>query len=298
VRQGAYAKTHIDKPDDLTGDGDSWKELADRVSERQKDDPEVGTTLLRMISRLDERLPFATASGVFDNGCGTGGVISHILDAFGSKIPDSATISASDFSKAMLEKTAERKEANISAGKPVWDRLQLHSLDAHNLSTIADGSVSHVTGGHVYFLLSNPRQALKETHRILRPGGVLALSSGKGSQHLDALHDAVEVIRPGSNFHLLQEPWASEAGVKGELEACGFVDTEAFPVESEMRYEKHEEFANLLLVMPAMKVALESYTEDEKKRLFVEVVEALRARNPAEPGTLTGTSIVALGRRG
>lgn len=254
----------------------------------------MGTTLRRMIHRLNERSPFATASGVFDNGCGTGAVISYILDAFGREIPDSATVSAADFSQHMLEKLGEAKGANVSAGKQVWDRLQLHNLDAHDLSTIATGSVSHVTGGHLYFLVSNPRQALKETYRILGQGGVLALSSGKNSQHIDALHDAVEIIRPGTNLQLLQEPWASEAGVKNELEASGFVDTETFLVEAEIRYETHQDFAKTLLVMPIMKNAVESYSEDEKKRLLVTLVEALCSRNSAEPGTLTGTSIVAL----
>ncbi|KEF58900.1 uncharacterized protein A1O9_03743 [Exophiala aquamarina CBS 119918] len=281
----------------MTANGDDWKDLADRLSDSKGNNLQVGITLRRMILRLNERSPFATARGVFDNGCGTGSVISYILDVFGSEIPDSALVSAADFSRHMLEKLRETKEANVAAGKQVWDRLQLHNLDAHDLSTMADGSVSHVTGGHLYFLVSNPRQALEETYRILSKGGVLALSSGKGSQNLDALHDAVEEIRPGTNLQLLQEPWSSEAGVKNELEACGFVDTETFLVDAEIRYETHDDFAKTLLLMPIMKQAIESYTEDEKKRLLVKLVQALRSRNSAEPGTLTGTSIVAFGCR-
>jgi SAM-dependent methyltransferase len=283
--------------DKSTANGDSWKELADKVASKKLGEggQQPGLTLRKMIARLDERAPFAAATGVLDVGCGTGAVISHILEEHGGKIPSSATIAAADFSEAMLEKLRETKQSNAS--KPGWDRLQLHRLDAHDLSAIPDGSFSHVTGGHVYFLLSNPRQALKETHRILARGGMLATSSGKCSEHLDALHDAVEAVRPGTNLQLIREPWTSEQGVQSELEACGFTDVETFAIETEMRYEAHDDFAQVLLVMPVMKEATRGYDDTEKKTLLEKLVHALRQKNPSAPGSLKGTSIVALARR-
>ncbi|OAP60387.1 hypothetical protein AYL99_05389 [Fonsecaea erecta] len=272
--------------------GESWKELANK-----KHGLKAGDTVKTMIARMNEILPFATARGIFDNGCGTGTIISHILDTFGGEIPDSARIIAADFSVHMLKVLGETKKTRVSMGNKAWDRLELLNLDAHDLSKIPESSISHVTGGHLYFLLSDARKALSETQRILGLGGVLALSSGKGSQHLDALQDAVEHIRPGTHLRLTREPWASEEGVRKELEDTGFVDVETFLIESEIQYKDHRDFADTLLLMPVMKNATEGYGEDERKRLLDQVVENLRGMNPAAPGTLKGTGIIALARK-
>lgn len=263
----------------------------------QSENPQVGPALRKMIERLNELSPFATASGVLDNGCGSGAVISYILDTFGSEMPSSSSILAADFSEHMLEKVRETKQARVSKGKEGWDRLELRNVDAHDLSAFHDGSVSHVTGGHLYFLLDDPQKALKETYRILSAGGVLATSGGSWSQHLDALQDAVEVIRPGTNLRLIRPNWATEAGVKNELETAGFGAVETFLIESEMQYKTHEDMASTLLVMPVMKNAVEGYDENEKARLHTEVVKNMRSKNPAEPGVVKGASIVALGRK-
>lgn len=251
-----------------------------------------------MIAAMNEQAPFTAATGVLDNGCGPGGLISHILDQFGSEIPESATILAADYSAAMLEKLNDTKQARIADGQRVWERLEIQKLDAHDMSAIADGSLSHITGGHVYFLLSDPRKALKEANRIMRPGGILAVSSGKAGQHLGPLEAAVETVRPGTHLRMLSEPWNSEAGVKGELEATGFTDVQTFLVDAELGYESHDEFAKMILLMPIMKDITESYDADEHERVHAEVVKNLRAVNPAAPGVLRGTSIVAIARKG
>ncbi|KIW81363.1 hypothetical protein Z517_04388 [Fonsecaea pedrosoi CBS 271.37] len=276
----------------LHSTGESWKELANK-----KHGLKAGDTVQTMIARMNETLPFATTKGIFDNGCGTGTIITHILDTFGCEIPDSARIIAADFSVHMLEVLAETKRARVSMEKNGWDRLELHNLDAHDLSNIPDGSISHVTGGHLYFLLSDARKALLETRRILESDGTLALSSGKGGQHLDALQDAVEHVRPGTHLRLTREPWASEEGVRKELEATGFVDVETFLLESEVQYKDHLDFAETLLLMPVMKNATDGYGEDERKRLLDQVVENLCGMNPAAPGMLKGTGIIALARK-
>lgn len=252
----------------------------------------------RMVARMNEISPIATARGILDNGCGGGALISHILSEYGAKIPATASITAGDFSDPMLDAVREAKQARIAEGKTEWERLQVRKLDAHDLSgEISDGELSHVTGGHLYFLLTDYRKALKETYRVLDRGGVLAISGGKESHHLDALRDAVEVIRPGRDLLMIQEPWASEAGVKNEMEVAGFVEVETFVVGGEFKYENHADFAKMLMTMPIMKNVVSDYSEDEKKRLLVELEGALRKRNPAEPGVMTGFSIVALGRK-
>ncbi|OAL17810.1 hypothetical protein AYO22_11338 [Fonsecaea multimorphosa] len=273
-------------------DAEAWHDLASKVSTQ-----EAGVTVERMVDRMNEILSFAVASGILDNGCGSGTIISHILARYGNSIPAAASIMASDYSKHMLDKLARTQQANISAGNEFWERLQLLNLDAHEMSRIADSSVSHVTGGHLYFLLSDPRKALSETRRIMKKDGVLALSSGKDSQHIDALQQAVEQVRPGTHLNIMSGPWFSKEGVENELLETGFVDVETMLVESVLHYTEHIDLAQTLLLMPIMKHLMGSYGEDEKRHLQEKVVENLRGINPAAPGSLKGTSIIAFARK-
>jgi ubiquinone/menaquinone biosynthesis C-methylase UbiE len=255
----------------------------------------------RMITRVNEIFLFSSASGILDNGCGSGSIISHVLDTFSSDIPHTARIVASDYSVHMLDALNQTKQARRAAQlggtTNVWQRLELLNLDAHDLSAIPSNSLSHVTAGHLYFLLDDSRKALAETHRVLAPNGVLALSSGSGSQHITALQNAVERIRPGTNLKMIREEWSSESNIRNELLATSFTDIETFSMESELPYTDHMGFAETMMIMPVMKNVTADYNEVEKERLLEEVVVELRKANPKEPGKLSGTSIVAIARK-
>lgn len=281
-----------DGADGPEADGNSWKEIASRMKGMK-----AGDTVQKMVTRMNELWPFSEANGIFDNGCGSGTIISYILDTYGSNIPESASLIAGDFSDHMLDVLGKTQQDRMLQQGGVWNRLEVRKIDAHDLSTISDGSLSHVTGGHLYFLLEDARTALNETLRVLSPGGVLAMTTGKGSQHIDALCDAVEKVRPGTQLKLLREPWNSEDALKQELETIGFVDAETFLVASDMKYENHQDYADMLLVMPVMKNVFGDYDEGEKVRLREQLVENLRGMNPAAPGSLKGTSIVTLARK-
>lgn len=276
--------------------GDSWKEMTSIMSSMRKNQQMLSTTKV-MLECMNGMSSFTSAAGIFDIGCGTGSVMSSLLDTYGNGIPSTARLLAADFSESMVDKLREVKQDRVVQGKELWERLEIQQLDAHDISTLSDSSFSHVVGGHVYFLLTDPEQALRETYRVLRHGGVVASSNGKQSQHVDAINEAVETIRPGTNLRLLQGPWTSEAGVKGLLEAAGFTDVETILVPSTMPYESHIEFAKMLLSMPVMKSTIEDYSDSEGERLLDALIAELGKRNPAQPGELQGTSIVALARR-
>ncbi|RMZ86889.1 hypothetical protein DV736_g5879, partial [Chaetothyriales sp. CBS 134916] len=277
--------------------GDSWKELAE-IALAGKHTMGPGNATQLMITRMNELWPLSRAEGIFDNGCGTGAILSHILEHYGAEIPPSAWILAADFSDHLLEVVRKTKQAKSEiTGKNAWDRVEIRNLDAQDLSSIPDDSVSHLTGGMLYFMLPDARKALKETNRVLCPGGIVALSSGKSSEHIDALGEAVEKIRPGTHLTLLSGAWASEVGVKEELEATGFVDVETHLVASSMSYQSHQQLAEMLLQMPVMKNVVDGFSEEEKNGLLQGTVDNLKAINPAEPGTLKGVTIAALGHK-
>lgn len=291
--QAAHPNSNLSN---MTSDStDAWKDLASRMKSSPS---KAGPTVQHMISRMDQLWPFPTAKGLFDNGCGGGSIISYILDEYGAQLPDSAAIIAGDFSQSMLDVMRARKEAQIEAGDNIaWTKLQIRKLDAHNLKGMEEESVSHVTGGHVYFLLDDPRQALRETCRVLCPGGLVGLTSGKTSQHVGALCDAVESVKPGTNLQLFKAPWSTEEGVEGELRASGFEVMETYLVGSTISYTSVEEFAAVLLTMPVMKDTLATLSEDERGQLNIKLVENLREQDSEQRGLLSGVNIVAIGRK-
>jgi ubiquinone/menaquinone biosynthesis C-methylase UbiE len=273
--------------------GDSWKELAQKTQGSK-----AGPTVHRMIARMNEILPFSQSTGILDNGCGSGAIISHVLDTYGSEIPETARIVASDYSTHMLDALAQTKRSQTSSeNNTPWDRVELLNLDAHHLFTIASASLSHITAGHLFFLLDDSRKALAETYRVLSHQGILALSSGSGSQHTTALQNAIEKIRPGTDFRMIREEWSSEANVRNELFVTGFKRIETFSMESEMGYVDHLGFAKTLMIMPVMKNVTVDYSEEEEQRLLQEVVKELRQASPEEPGVCKGTQIVAIARK-
>lgn len=276
-------------------DNDSWKDLA-KAFLREKS-ARVSTTTQQMLNHMNQLVPFSSATSVFDVGCGSGSVISSILGTYGSEIPASAELLAGDFSPAMLEGLSQRKRTKLDEGNPIWDRLEIKQIDAHDLSSIESGSISHVASGHMYFLLDDAEKALRETYRVLCSGGVFGTSSGSGGEHIDALENAIEDIRPGTNLRMIKEEWKNEDSVKRILERAGFVEIETFVVENEMEYERHEVFADTLLTMPIMKDATADFDESEVLRLRKCVAQQLRKRNPDEPGMLKGSNIVALARK-
>lgn len=188
-----------------------------------------------MIARVNEVSPFAKASGILDIGCGTGPIVSYILDKFGHEIPDSSSIFAADFSDHMLAGLRSKQE-KFAEKNAAWRNLKILNLDAHDLSAFASGSVSIVTSGHMYFLLDDFRKALQETARVLCPGGVLAITNGYHADHTNALYRAIDSVRPGTNANFIRKPWDSLVGISDLLQDCGFVDVEVSESKTEMRY--------------------------------------------------------------
>ena len=101
-----------------------------------------------MLGKANAIKPFSEATGILDNGCGPGPVIGRILTDY--KIPESTTITCSDFSEGMIKQVQNHKQEKIEAdASSPWSRVETIVQDATNLEKIADESQSHVTAGWV-----------------------------------------------------------------------------------------------------------------------------------------------------
>ena len=105
-----------------------------------------------MLDRANALLPFSEASGILDNGCGPGPVMSRLLTDY--DIPASCSLTCSDFSEGMIKQVQQTKEEAIQANsESPWNRVETVVQNAMDLQSIGDSSMSHVTAGWVGVLL-------------------------------------------------------------------------------------------------------------------------------------------------
>ncbi|KAK3675468.1 hypothetical protein LTR78_004551 [Recurvomyces mirabilis] len=260
------------------------------------------TTSIRPIHKMLERAnvlkSFSTASGILDNGCGPGLVMTYLLRDYGSQISKDCTLTCSDFSEGMVKQVQVSKEKYTAADpNSPWARLDTKVQNAMDLKEIADGSQSHITAGFVYFMTPDPQKSLSESLRVLSPSGVLALSAWKSSQWLDLMNLLTEV-RPDKILPTLPEAWTSTGGIEGEMRKAGFKDIETYEVVVDMPYQSYDSFADFMITKMPHIIALSKDMSKEEmakyKDLFIEKMKGMCA---TEPGVLHGMSLVALGRK-
>jgi len=109
-------------------------------------DPQPGETILEL------------AAGVGDTGL-----------AAASRLGDSGRLISTDFSEQMVAAASRRaEELGVS-------NVDFHRMDAERMD-LDDDSIDGVVCRWGYMLMADPLAALRETRRVLRPGGRVALS--------------------------------------------------------------------------------------------------------------------------
>jgi ubiquinone/menaquinone biosynthesis C-methylase UbiE len=109
-------------------------------------DPQPGETILEL------------AAGVGDTGL-----------AAASRLGDSGRLIATDFSEQMVA-AASRRAEELGVSNVDFRRMDAERMD------LDDDSIDGVVCRWGYMLMADPRAALRETGRVLRPGGRVALS--------------------------------------------------------------------------------------------------------------------------
>lgn len=115
--------------------------------------------------RLAAALGLQPGDRVGDVGCGTGYWLFALVDA----APPDATFHALDTAQAMLDRLRARLE-----GHPAAARIATH-LSAESALPLPDASLDAVVMGNVFHELHDRAAYLRELHRVLAPGGRLAI---------------------------------------------------------------------------------------------------------------------------
>ena len=150
-------------------------------------------------------------------------------------IEPGGTLITSDFSPEML--TAAQARADELGIRNV----RFRQIDASQPIDIAAASIDGVLCRFGYMLMDDPEAALRETRRIVRPDGRLALAAwGSADENQWSALPVRLLIERGA----LEPPeggpgqfaWAQEGIIAEHLDAAGFVEYEVRSLEFPMRY--------------------------------------------------------------
>ena len=250
-----------------------------------------------MLERANALSPFSEATGILDNGCGPGPVMSRLIQDYGQQIPETCELMCADFSEGMIKQVQQTRESAENQGNTVWPRVSTEIMNAMDLSSIASDSKSHVTAGMVYFMTPDPQKCLTESRRVLKDGGALTLSSWEGSEWMDLMM-LLPRVRPEKQMPHLPAVWSSAEALKGELSKAGFQDVETQRVNVTMAFKTHESIVEFMVTkMPHMVMMTGDMSAEEVGSFKSIMVEEAQKMCPSAPGELQGVALVAAGRK-
>jgi len=152
-----------------------------------------------------ERLELSAGARVADLGAGTGPFVSHCAREGG--IPPSLEICALDFVGEALARARSRAEPLAAAGsalRPV--RCDLDMDGAQCSIPLRSGAYDAVLASLLVCYLRDPGALLRESRRLLRPGGRIVVSSLRRDADTSKLYvEGVEELKAGRGIALLGE---------------------------------------------------------------------------------------------
>lgn len=184
----------------MTQTEQAWQWYDDNADIYEELDPAT----LEFGRQLVDHAALASGDRLLDVGAGRGAVVRAALDR-------RCVVTAVDAAVGMVARL--RKD---------FPAIQASLADAHRLD-FPDAAFDVVTAGFVIDLLSDPAAALAEIRRVLRPGGVVALSTPGPLPHRERwqwLADLAGEFYPGT---VPDDPAPAPVDVAGMLTAAGFV---------------------------------------------------------------------------
>jgi 2-polyprenyl-3-methyl-5-hydroxy-6-metoxy-1,4-benzoquinol methylase len=114
------------------------------------------------------RLPLAQARRILALGCGTGIEVRALKRLTG---PDTAVLGV-DHSQMLIDAARQ-----LTADEGLSDNVSYHTGDTHHLP-YSDHDFDIVTLHTLISHVEDPQQVLREAHRVVRPGGTVAIFDG------------------------------------------------------------------------------------------------------------------------
>ncbi|KAJ0103936.1 uncharacterized protein J7T55_010953 [Diaporthe amygdali] len=147
-------------------------------------------------------------------------------------------------------------------------------LDSQDLASVPDNYFTHSINNFSIFTFVRPADAVRETYRTLRPGGLAVVTCWRRFAPVFIVHAAQKKIRPDLPLMPTPNPQFFQEGVLQKVvEESGFAKDNITVADKVLVIEDDENIAGLTALMsgPMMAKAREGYTEEEEAR-WVEAV--------------------------
>ncbi|WP_349958240.1 class I SAM-dependent methyltransferase [Rhizobium sp. ZPR3] len=129
-----------------------------------------------------QQLPLKSGDRILDIGCGPG----WFWTATTASLPENLNLTLADLSPGMVQEAVERCKALSFAGV-TGERADAAALP------FADGSFDVVIAMHMFYHLPDPFKAIAEMHRVLKPGGYLAVTTN-GAGNMRKMYELTTVF--------------------------------------------------------------------------------------------------------
>lgn len=142
-------------------------------------------------------------------------------------------------------------------------------VDSQDLSSVPDNYFTHSIDNFSIFTFVRPTDAVRETYRTLRPGGLAVVTCWRRFAPMFIVHAAQKKIRPDLPLMPTPSPEFYEEGVLQKVvEESGFAKNNITMVDKVLVVDDDENIAGLIMLMsgPMMSKAREGYTEEEEAR--------------------------------
>ncbi|KAF5590381.1 s-adenosyl-L-methionine-dependent methyltransferase [Fusarium pseudoanthophilum] len=245
-----------------------------------------------------------TNFSLLDHGCGTGLIASCLQEVIQPSVLSQSSILCADINARFVNILLQR------ARRDHWINVEAGVLDAQD-SGLPKHSFSHVTINFAMHIIPDPAVVLRDTIRILRPGGLVAFSvphanNGHSGGWVPDLRSALKSLPFQTLFPdpmpvaLHGKPeWVEPKGIKAELVGHGFVDVTVETVDLIHPVANAEGFLASFGMM--IKWVINTYWTAEQKEQYGDdfnkiLVEHLQIKHGGKGWDLKSTAILVTAR--